>query len=250
MLCVISRVWFLGFMWIHKNAAACDMRVGGKLSKETTGTKGRRRGEKMEQERAREDVVNVDMHLHESKSLHVPRVLNIYSENSFKGTKSCLSSANSSSPYAFRDPFLPLYLCVCLSPCICLSTSASLPRSGCHVRGCRVLLSTEGLSEVFCSVATRQSSRAHGGYLWYWSTHFKLLFTCIYCACVCGFMHTLYRTSAYVWRSKDSLWELVLPSYHMVWGIKFRSPGSADFLSHPRGPGAHILARQCLCTCP
>lgn len=113
------------------------MRVEGKLSKETMGTKGRGRGEKMEQERAREDEVNVDMHLHESKSLHVPRVLNIYSENSFKGTKSCLPSANSSSPYAFRDPFLPLYLCDCLSPCICLSTSASLPRSGCHVRGCR-----------------------------------------------------------------------------------------------------------------
>lgn len=118
MLCVISRVWFLGFMWIHKNAAACDMRVEGKLSKETMGTKGRRRGEKMEQERAREDVVNVDMHLHESKSLHVPRVLNIYSENSFKGTKSCLPSANSSSPYAFRDPFG-----------LCISVSVSLPVS-------------------------------------------------------------------------------------------------------------------------
>lgn len=158
-------------------------------------------------------------------------------------------------PICLRGPFPPLYLCVSLS------MSASLPPSSCRVRGCRLFLSTEGLSEIFCSVATRQSTRgegesfepkAHGffgGCLWYWSTHFKLLFTCIYCACVCGFMHTVYRTSAYVWRSEDSLWELVLPSYYMVWGIKFRSPGSADLLRHPGGPGGHTLARQCLCTC-
>lgn len=78
MLCVTSRVWFLGFMWIHKNVAACDMRAEGKLSKGTTGDQGGRRGEKMEQERAREDVVKVDMHLHERKNLHGPRVLNTY----------------------------------------------------------------------------------------------------------------------------------------------------------------------------
>lgn len=40
MLCVISHVWFLGFIWIYKNVAACNMRAEGKLSKETTRDQG------------------------------------------------------------------------------------------------------------------------------------------------------------------------------------------------------------------
>jgi hypothetical protein len=36
-VCVISHTCFLGFIGIHKNMAAYDMRVEGKLSTGTTG---------------------------------------------------------------------------------------------------------------------------------------------------------------------------------------------------------------------
>lgn len=129
MLCVISHVWFPGFIWIYKNVAACNMRAEGKLSKETTGDQGE---EKRWENGAGESKRRCGQHRHALTWNTVPSVLNIYTETVLKEKKSCLPSAHSSSPYALGDLFgKPLYLCVCLSLYlslhVCFSPSIRLP---------------------------------------------------------------------------------------------------------------------------
>lgn len=96
--------------------------------REQLGTKGRRNGEKMEQERA-EKMYSMQTHPYMKHS----SMVNIYSENTFKGkaNHACqVPTLPAHIPLVFSI-FVHFYiLCICISVSVSLPVSAALPQFG------------------------------------------------------------------------------------------------------------------------